>query len=170
MVPVLKNSKATGLSWGVSRTKQTFQFFCIIAYFRDTVYIIHVMFFIFYVLPLIFYSRIFWIHAERMFHKPVLTRGPKNITLMVGASTNLSCEILTDLHAHIEWSRGFFFCNDSEKLNLALGKVHTKWHAVTGTTSLLSTNNTNVNNANSVFCACFFLFLTLFFFLFLFEL
>ena len=82
-----------------------------------------------------------------MFHKPVLTKGPKNITLVIGASTNLSCEILTDLHAHIEWSRGFFSCNDSEKLNLTLGKVLNEWHAAAGIVSpLLKQCTNNINN------------------------
>ena len=61
-----------------------------------------------------------------MFHKPLLTREPKNVTLVVGGLTNMSREILADLHVRIKWSRSIFYCDDSEDLNFALVKVRTE--------------------------------------------
>ncbi|XP_046386812.1 fibroblast growth factor receptor homolog 1-like isoform X2 [Ischnura elegans] len=40
---------------------------------------------------------------ERLHHRPIFTEPPKNTSVLVGHSTAFHCEVLSDLHPHIEW-------------------------------------------------------------------
>ena len=65
----------------------------------------------------------FWVYAERLLHKPLLTRGPENATMVIGETTNMSCIFLSDLSIHLRWFKAHDYCNDS--VVFAQGKVHT---------------------------------------------
>ncbi|CAB3233746.1 unnamed protein product [Arctia plantaginis] len=41
--------------------------------------------------------------GERLYAKPVLTRGAENVTVLVGETVRFSCQFLTDMHPSIFW-------------------------------------------------------------------
>lgn len=60
---------------------------------------------------------------ERLHHRPILTEAPKNSTVVVGHNESFRCEVLSDLHPHVEWFRGYYTSlNETETSNVV--KVH----------------------------------------------
>ena len=60
---------------------------------------------------------------ERLHHRPILTEAPKNSTVVVGHNESFRCEVLSDLHPHVEWFRGYYTSlNETENSNVV--KVH----------------------------------------------
>ncbi|KAJ9581128.1 hypothetical protein L9F63_023694, partial [Diploptera punctata] len=45
---------------------------------------------------------------ERLHHRPILTEAPKNMTVVVGHNETFRCVVLSDLHPHVEWFRGYY--------------------------------------------------------------
>ncbi|XP_071442335.1 fibroblast growth factor receptor 4-like, partial [Hetaerina americana] len=40
---------------------------------------------------------------KRLHHRPIFTEPPKNTSVLVGHTAKFRCEVLSDLHPHIEW-------------------------------------------------------------------
>ncbi|KAK9496951.1 hypothetical protein O3M35_012851 [Rhynocoris fuscipes] len=55
---------------------------------------------------------------ERMHHRPILTQAPKNQTLLIGTSGEFWCKVLSDLHPHVRWFKGFINSNTTNYDNL----------------------------------------------------
>nr|XP_031843200.1 fibroblast growth factor receptor homolog 1-like isoform X1 [Nomia melanderi]XP_031843201.1 fibroblast growth factor receptor homolog 1-like isoform X1 [Nomia melanderi] len=45
--------------------------------------------------------------VESVKHRPILTRAPRNTTVLIGSNVTMTCEILSDAHRHLEWYHGF---------------------------------------------------------------
>ncbi|KAL2730857.1 fibroblast growth factor receptor 1-like isoform X1 [Vespula squamosa] len=39
-------------------------------------------------------------------HRPILTRPPRNTTVLLGSNASMTCEVLSDAHRHLEWYHG----------------------------------------------------------------
>ncbi|KAL6263768.1 hypothetical protein P5V15_003852 [Pogonomyrmex californicus] len=44
--------------------------------------------------------------VERVAHRPILTRAPRNTTVLIGKNVTLTCQVLSDGHRHLEWYHG----------------------------------------------------------------
>ncbi|KAF3420845.1 hypothetical protein E2986_02606 [Frieseomelitta varia] len=40
-------------------------------------------------------------------HRPILTRPPRNTTVLVGSNVTMTCEVLSAAHRHLEWYHGY---------------------------------------------------------------
>ncbi|XP_011254079.1 fibroblast growth factor receptor homolog 1 isoform X1 [Camponotus floridanus] len=43
---------------------------------------------------------------ETVPHRPILTRPPRNSTVLVGSNASMICQVLSDAHRHLEWYHG----------------------------------------------------------------
>lgn len=43
---------------------------------------------------------------ETVPHRPILTRPPRNSTVLVGSNVSMICQVLSDAHRHLEWYHG----------------------------------------------------------------
>ncbi|XP_046835651.1 fibroblast growth factor receptor homolog 1-like isoform X1 [Vespa crabro] len=43
---------------------------------------------------------------ETVRHRPILTRPPRNTTVLLGSNASMTCEVLSDAHRHLEWYHG----------------------------------------------------------------
>ncbi|XP_043248037.1 fibroblast growth factor receptor homolog 1-like isoform X2 [Colletes gigas] len=44
---------------------------------------------------------------ESVKHRPILTRAPRNMTVLIGGNATMNCEVLSDAHRHLEWYHGY---------------------------------------------------------------
>ncbi|XP_076677141.1 fibroblast growth factor receptor homolog 1 isoform X1 [Andrena cerasifolii] len=44
---------------------------------------------------------------ESVKHRPILTRPPRNTTVVIGGLATMTCEVLSDAHRHLEWYHGY---------------------------------------------------------------
>ncbi|XP_014481674.1 PREDICTED: fibroblast growth factor receptor homolog 1-like isoform X3 [Dinoponera quadriceps] len=44
---------------------------------------------------------------ETVMHRPILTRAPRNQTVLIGSDTDMICEVLSEAHRHLEWYHGY---------------------------------------------------------------
>ncbi|KAF7382291.1 hypothetical protein HZH68_015210 [Vespula germanica] len=44
--------------------------------------------------------------GETVRHRPILTRPPRNTTVLLGSNASMTCEVLSDAHRHLEWYHG----------------------------------------------------------------
>lgn len=44
---------------------------------------------------------------ETVRHRPILTRPPRNTTVLLGSNASMTCEVLSDAHRHLEWYHGY---------------------------------------------------------------
>ncbi|XP_014604411.1 PREDICTED: fibroblast growth factor receptor homolog 1-like isoform X1 [Polistes canadensis] len=44
---------------------------------------------------------------ETVRHRPILTRPPRNTTVVVGSNASMTCEVLSAAHRHLEWYHGY---------------------------------------------------------------
>jgi hypothetical protein len=63
------------------------------------------------------------VFLERLHHRPILTEAPKNSTVVVGHNKSFRCEVLSDLHPHVEWFRGYYTSLNETDTNTVV-KVH----------------------------------------------
>ncbi|KDR22672.1 Basic fibroblast growth factor receptor 1, partial [Zootermopsis nevadensis] len=86
--------------------------------------------------------------AERLHHRPILTEAPKNSTVVVGHNESFRCEVLSDLHPHVEWFRGYFTSlNETETNNVV--KVY---HIPTETAEVLELSNVSYDDEGWYTC------------------
>lgn len=45
--------------------------------------------------------------VESVKHRPILTRPPKNTTVLIGGNVTMTCEVLSAAHRHLEWYHGY---------------------------------------------------------------
>ncbi|XP_006558356.1 fibroblast growth factor receptor homolog 1 isoform X1 [Apis mellifera] len=45
--------------------------------------------------------------VESVKHRPILTRPPKNTTILIGGNVTMTCEVLSAAHRHLEWYHGY---------------------------------------------------------------
>lgn len=45
--------------------------------------------------------------VESVKHRPILTRPPRNTTVLVGNNVTMTCEVLSAAHRHLEWYHGY---------------------------------------------------------------
>ncbi|KAK1120038.1 hypothetical protein K0M31_012767 [Melipona bicolor] len=45
--------------------------------------------------------------VESVKHRPILTRPPRNTTVLVGSNVTMTCEVLSAAHRHLEWYHGY---------------------------------------------------------------
>ncbi|XP_034179650.1 fibroblast growth factor receptor homolog 1 isoform X1 [Osmia lignaria lignaria] len=45
--------------------------------------------------------------VETVKHRPILTRPPRNTTVLIGDNVTMTCEVLSDAHRHLEWYHGY---------------------------------------------------------------
>lgn len=45
--------------------------------------------------------------VESVKHRPILTRPPRNTTVLIGGNVTMTCEVLSDAHRHLEWYHGY---------------------------------------------------------------
>lgn len=45
--------------------------------------------------------------VESVKHRPILTRAPRNMTVLIGSNITMTCEVLSDAHRHLEWYHGY---------------------------------------------------------------
>lgn len=45
--------------------------------------------------------------VESVKHRPILTRPPRNTTVLIGSNASMTCEVLSDAHRHLEWYHGY---------------------------------------------------------------
>lgn len=54
-------------------------------------------------------------------HRPILTRAPRNQTVLIGSNVSMVCEVLSDAHRHLEWYHGYHTSFDTvNKTNQSL--------------------------------------------------
>lgn len=44
---------------------------------------------------------------ETVRHRPILTRPPRNTTVVIGSNASMTCEVLSAAHRHLEWYHGY---------------------------------------------------------------
>ncbi|CAK9808362.1 Fibroblast growth factor receptor homolog 1 [Anthophora quadrimaculata] len=45
--------------------------------------------------------------VESVKHRPILTRPPRNTTVLIGDNVTMTCKVLSDAHRHLEWYHGY---------------------------------------------------------------
>lgn len=58
--------------------------------------------------------------ADRVNHRPIITKALSNVTLVVGGNVTMECMVLSDLTKHVEWVKGLCEVNCD---NITLVKV-----------------------------------------------
>ncbi|XP_020288431.1 fibroblast growth factor receptor homolog 1-like isoform X2 [Pseudomyrmex gracilis] len=66
--------------------------------------------------------------VETVPHRPILTRAPRNTTVLIGNNATMICEVLSDAHRHLEWYHGYHTSLDtvnksSQNLRVEVVKV-----------------------------------------------
>lgn len=49
----------------------------------------------------------FFFSVETVPHRPILTRPPRNSTVLIGSNVSMNCQVLSDAHRHLEWYHGY---------------------------------------------------------------
>ncbi|CAL1679771.1 unnamed protein product [Lasius platythorax] len=58
---------------------------------------------------------------ETVPHRPILTRPPRNSTVLIGSNVSMICQVLSDAHRHLEWYHGYHTSLDTvNKTNQSL--------------------------------------------------
>lgn len=75
----------------------------------------------------------FLIIPETINHKPIIEKAPKNMTLVIGQTGQMECDVISSLHPHIEWIYGSCGINCSEdavlKVMVPVGMIVSNFYA-----------------------------------------